>query len=92
MRPSKAFFSFSYSVYGFFLYDSPVRTINFLNPVKAADLIAESKIIRQGKRLVYLETYLYSEGTEKPVAHITSTYAVRIEKNRYRKIKVNFSS
>jgi acyl-coenzyme A thioesterase PaaI-like protein len=52
-------------------------TINFLSPVKAADLIAESRIIRQGKNLVYLETYLYSDGGDKPVAHITSTYAVR---------------
>jgi len=52
-------------------------TINFLSPVKAADLVAESRIIRQGKNLVYLETYLYSDGVKKPVAHITSTYAVR---------------
>ena len=52
-------------------------TINFLSPVKAADLIAESRIIRQGKSLAYLETYIYSDGTEKPVAHITSTYAIR---------------
>jgi acyl-coenzyme A thioesterase PaaI-like protein len=55
-------------------------TINFLSPVKAADLIAESRIIRQGKNLVYLETYLYSDGIQKPVAHITSTYAVRYRK------------
>jgi uncharacterized protein (TIGR00369 family) len=52
-------------------------TINFLSPVRAADLIAESRIIRQGKNLAYLETFLYSDGTQKPVAHITSTYAVR---------------
>lgn len=55
-------------------------TINFLSPVRAADLIAESRIIRRGKSLVYLETYLYSDGTEKPAAHITSTYAVRKRK------------
>lgn len=55
-------------------------TINFLSPVKAVDLIAESRIIRQGKSLVYLETYLYSDGIQKPVAHITSTYAVRDRK------------
>lgn len=55
-------------------------TINFLSPVRAADLIAESRIIRQGKSLVYLETYIYSDGTEKPAAHITSTYAVRKRK------------
>ena len=52
-------------------------TINFLSPVKAADLIAESRIIRRGKSLVNLETYLYCDGSEKPAAHITSTYAIR---------------
>ncbi len=55
-------------------------TINFLSPIKAVDLIAESKILRQGKTLVYLETYLYSDGIDKPVAHITSTYAIRKRK------------
>ncbi len=52
-------------------------TINFLSPVKAADLVAESRIIRRGKNLVYLETYLFSNSIQKPVAHITSTYAIR---------------
>lgn len=55
-------------------------TINFLSPVKAADLISESRIVRQGKSLIYLETYLYSDGIQKPVAHITSTYAVQARK------------
>ena len=52
-------------------------TINFLRPISANDLIAEARILRLGKRLVYLETYLYSDGTSEPVAHITSTYAIR---------------
>jgi len=52
-------------------------TINFLRPIKANNLIAEARIIRQGKNLVYLETYLYNDGTSKPVAHITSTYTIR---------------
>ncbi len=52
-------------------------TITFLRPAAAADLIAEARIIRRGKRLVYLETYLYSEGEVEPIGHATSTYAVR---------------
>lgn len=52
-------------------------TITFLRPAGAAELIAEARIIRRGKRLVYLETYLYSDGDAEPIAHVTSTYAIR---------------
>lgn len=52
-------------------------SITFLRPVPAADLIAEARIIRRGKRLAYLETYLYSEGDAEPIGHVTSTYAIR---------------
>ncbi len=54
-------------------------TITFLRPASGADLIAEARIIRLGKRLVYLETYLYSEGEVEPIGHVTSTYAIRFE-------------
>ena len=57
-------------------------TINFLRPAAAADLIAEARIIRRGKRLVYLETYLYSEGDSEPIGHVTSTYAIRFREPR----------
>ncbi len=52
-------------------------TITFLSPAAEADLIAEARIIRRGKRLVYLEAYLYSEGNKEPMGHVTSTYAIR---------------
>jgi acyl-coenzyme A thioesterase PaaI-like protein len=57
-------------------------TITFLRPAATADLIAEARIIRRGKRLVYLETYLYSEGEVEPIGHATSTYAVRFRDPR----------
>jgi acyl-coenzyme A thioesterase PaaI-like protein len=40
-------------------------------------LIAEAKIVRLGRRLAYLETYLFSEGSPEPVAHATSSFAYR---------------
>lgn len=52
-------------------------TITFLRPAAAADLIAQARIIRRGKRLVYLETYLYSDGNTEPIGHVVSTYAIR---------------
>ncbi len=50
--------------------------ITFLRPARAADLIAEARIVRRGVRLHYLECWLTSEGDQDPCAHITSTYRV----------------
>lgn len=51
-------------------------TITFLRPAGAVDLLAEARLVRRGKRLAYLETYLYSDGTAEPIGHVTSTYAL----------------
>ena len=51
-------------------------TITFLRPARAADLIAEARIVRRGGRLSYLECWLRSDGETEPCAHITSTYRV----------------
>jgi len=51
-------------------------TITFLRPARAADLIAEARIVRRGGRLSYLECWLTSDGDPEPCAHITSTYRV----------------
>ncbi len=50
--------------------------ITFLRPARAADLIAEARIVRRGGRLSYLECWLTSEGASEPCAHVTSTYRV----------------
>jgi uncharacterized protein (TIGR00369 family) len=50
--------------------------ITFLRPARAADLIAEARIVRRGGRLHYLECWLTSEGEAEPCAPITSTYRV----------------
>ena len=50
--------------------------ITFLRPARAADLIAEARIVRRGGRLHYLECWLTSDGEQEPCAHITSTYRV----------------
>ena len=48
--------------------------ITFLRPARAADLIAEARIVRRGGRLQYLECWLTSDGEQEPCAHVTSTY------------------
>jgi uncharacterized protein (TIGR00369 family) len=50
--------------------------ITFLRPARAADLIAEARIVRRGGRLHYLECWLTPDGEAEPCAHITSTYRV----------------
>lgn len=51
-------------------------TATFLRPASAADLIAEARLVRAGKRHVYVETALYTDGDPDPVAHVTATYAL----------------
>jgi len=50
--------------------------VTFLRPARAADLIAEVRIVRRGGRLHYLECWLRSEGEGVPCAHATSTYRI----------------
>jgi acyl-coenzyme A thioesterase PaaI-like protein len=51
-------------------------SITFLRPARAADLIAEARIVRRGGRLHYLECWLRSDGELEHCAHVTSTYRV----------------
>jgi uncharacterized protein (TIGR00369 family) len=50
--------------------------INFLRKPEQCDLIAETKILKLGKRLAVMEVNLYSDGIDEPVAHVTSTYSI----------------
>ena len=50
--------------------------INFLRKPAPADLIAEAKLLKVGKRLAVGEVTLYSDGQDEPVAHVTSTYSI----------------
>jgi acyl-coenzyme A thioesterase PaaI-like protein len=51
-------------------------SINFLRRPTAADLIAEAKLMKLGKRLAVGEVAIRSVGEEELVAHATSTYSV----------------
>lgn len=50
--------------------------INFLRKPAAADLLAEAKLLKVGKRLAVGEVTIYSDGLDAPVAHVTSTYSL----------------
>ncbi len=51
-------------------------TINFLSKPKSADLLAEARLLKLGKRLAVGEISIHSEGEDDLVAHVTSTYSI----------------
>lgn len=51
-------------------------TIHFLRGAKPVDMIAQTELLRMGRRLAVVEVTLFSDGDPKPVAHVTGTYAM----------------
>ena len=51
-------------------------SINFLRKPAQADLLAETKLLKIGRRLVVGEVTISSDGMDEPVAHVTSTYSI----------------
>lgn len=51
-------------------------SINFLQKPEKADLIAECRLLKAGKRLCVGEVSIFSDGGDEPVAHVTGTYSV----------------
>ena len=49
---------------------------NFLRRPGPADLVAEARILKLGRRLAVGQVTLYSEGDDQPVAHVTATYSI----------------
>ncbi len=50
--------------------------INFLHRPVPADLLAEGRLLKLGKRLAVIEVTLHSDGHDEPVAHATGTYSI----------------
>lgn len=50
--------------------------INFLRRPGTGDMIAEVKMLKDGKRLCVAECTILSEGEPGPVAHVTATYSI----------------
>lgn len=49
---------------------------NFLHRPEPADLIAEARILKLGKRLAVMDVTVHSDGFDQPVAHMTGTYSI----------------
>ncbi len=50
--------------------------INFLRRPDPGDIIAKGRILKLGRRLAVGEVYLYNEGRDDLVAHVTCTYSI----------------
>lgn len=50
--------------------------INFLHRPSPADLIAEGRALKVGRRLAVIEVHIHSEGHDDVVAHATGTYSI----------------
>lgn len=50
--------------------------IHFLRKPGPKDLIAECRIIKQGRQLMFGDVFMYSDGDERPVAHATGAYTL----------------
>lgn len=51
-------------------------TINFLRKPKPADLIAEARVLKQGKALFVADVFIRSDGDSEPCAHAVVTYSI----------------
>jgi uncharacterized protein (TIGR00369 family) len=51
-------------------------TVNFLRPAGAVAVLAEARLVKRGRRMVFGEILLRGEGSEEIVAHVTTTWAV----------------
>lgn len=51
-------------------------TINFLKKPPPAEIRAEARLLKLGKRLAVGEVELYSAGDPEMVAHVTATYSI----------------
>ena len=51
-------------------------SLHFLRRPAPLDLIAEARLLKQGRQLLVGEVTIWSEGDPDPVTHVTGTYAV----------------
>jgi uncharacterized protein (TIGR00369 family) len=58
------------------------QTSHFLRAIREGDVVAECRILRMGRNLVFGDVMIYAEGGIDPAVQVTSTYALIGEKAR----------
>lgn len=57
-------------------------TINFMRKPGQGDVVAETRLLKLGRRLAVGESVIYSDGREDPVAHAVGTYSIPPDRDR----------
>lgn len=50
--------------------------VNFLSPAGPGPLIAEARIVKAGKRMIFGEILIFAEGSDRPAVHVTTHWVV----------------
>lgn len=51
-------------------------TVNFLRPLPPGAVLAEARIVKRGKRMVFGEVLLRAEGQDETAVHVTTSWVV----------------
>ncbi len=51
-------------------------TVNFLRPVGAKPVLAEARLVKRGRRMVFGEILMRPEGSEDVAVHVTTSWVV----------------
>ena len=51
-------------------------TVNFLRPAGSGPVLAESRIVKRGKRMLFGEILIRAEDSDEVAVHVTTTWAV----------------
>lgn len=51
-------------------------TVNFLRPAGSGPVLAEARIVKRGKRMLFGEILIRAEDSEEVAVHVTTTWAV----------------
>lgn len=50
--------------------------VNFLSPAGPGPVIAEARIVKAGKRMIYGEVHIFPEGSDRAAVHVTTHWVV----------------
>jgi uncharacterized protein (TIGR00369 family) len=51
-------------------------TVNFLRPAGSGPVLAEARILKRGRRMLFGEILIRAEGSEETAVHVTATWIV----------------
>ncbi len=50
--------------------------VNFLAPAGPGPVVAQARVVKAGKRMIYGDILIFAEGADKPCVHVTTHWVV----------------